>query len=123
MRPPCPSRGTAAPREQASFAVSAVAYRLVLLMGLVALTAFFSGSETALFSMSRAKRQKLAATGDPTSRLILGLLAKPRRLIATILVGNELVNISAGAVAAGLGEHGFGHLGRSAVQVLTTLIL
>jgi putative hemolysin len=97
--------------------------RLILLGLLILVSAFFSGSETALFSMSRAKRQKLAATGDPTSRLILRLLAKPRRLIATILVGNELVNISAGAVAAGLGEQTLGQFGRTAAEVLTTLLL
>jgi putative hemolysin len=97
--------------------------RLILLGLLILVSAFFSGSETALFSMSRAKRQKLAATGDPTSRLILRLLAKPRRLIATILVGNELVNISAGAVAAGLGEQTLGQFGRTVAEVLTTLLL
>ncbi len=94
---------------------------LVLVAGLLLLSGFFSGSETALFSLSRAKRQKLAASGDPTSKLILQLLKQPRRLIATILVGNELVNISLGAVAARLGEEKLTMFGHVTAQILTTL--
>jgi putative hemolysin len=97
--------------------------RLVLLGALVLVSAFFSGSETAVFSLSRAKRQKLAASDKPTDRRILNLLAKPRRLIATILVGNELVNIAAGAVATRLGERHFGGYGKIAAEVITTLLL
>jgi putative hemolysin len=97
--------------------------RLLTLGGLLLASGFFSGSETALFSLSRAKRQKLATEGDPTSRLIVRLLGKPRRLIATILVGNELVNIASGAVAVRLGEAAFGGWGRITAQVLTTLVL
>jgi magnesium and cobalt exporter, CNNM family len=97
--------------------------RLILLCALLLLSGFFSGSETALFSLSRAKRQKLAAANDGTSRLILRLLGKPRRLIATILVGNELVNISTGAVAARLGEDVFTRYGMLAAEIITTLCL
>jgi len=103
--------------------MSAVALRLLVLGGLILLAGFFSGSETALFSLARPKRQKLAAAGDPTSRLILRLLAKPRRLIATILVGNELVNVSASAVAARVGEQSWGRFGRPAAEILTTIVL
>src|SRR5438309_5317517 len=97
--------------------------RIVLLCALLLLSGFFSGSETALFSLSRAKRQKLAAAGDSTSRLILRLLGKPRRLIATILVGNELVNISSGAVAARLGEEVLSGYRLVAAEIITTLVL
>jgi putative hemolysin len=99
------------------------AVRLALLAALLLLAGFFSGSETALFSLSRAKRQKLAAAGDSTGRLILRLLSKPRRLIATILVGNELVNISLSAVATTLGGHTFGRFGRPVTEILTTLAI
>jgi CBS domain containing-hemolysin-like protein len=97
--------------------------RIVLLCALILLSGFFSGSETALFSLSRAKRQKLAAGGDGTSRLILRLLGKPRRLIATILVGNELINVASGAVAARLGEDALGHHGLMTAEIVTTLCL
>src|SRR5262245_40655527 len=97
--------------------------RLILLGALLFLSGFFSGSETALFSLSRAKRQKLAAANDGTSRRILRLLGKPRRLIATILVGNELVNISSGAVAARLGEDVFSRYGLLPAEIITTLCL
>src|SRR5262249_21175903 len=97
--------------------------RIIVLIALLFLSGFFSGSETALFSLSRAKRQKLAAGNDGTSRLILRLLGKPRRLIATILVGNELVNISSGAVAARLGEDVFSRYGLLPAEIITTLCL
>jgi len=63
---------------------------------------FFSGTEVAMFSLRRVDRQLMARSGRSTDALILRLLAKPRRLIATLLIGNELVNISIAVVVAGV---------------------
>ena len=56
---------------------------------------FFSGTETALLSLSRARREALRQTAptDPASARVLWLLSDPRRLITTIILGNELTNI------------------------------
>lgn len=97
--------------------------RLLLLGVLLMLSGFFSGSETALFSLSRAKRHTLAAAEDKTSRLLVRLLAKPRRLIATLLIGNELVNISVGTVAAGLGERVLAGWTHTTIEIVVTLLV
>ena len=65
-------------------------------------SAFFSGSETALFSLSRLDLQKLRRERHPRSDVLHALLDQPRRLIISILCGNELVNIAATANLAGI---------------------
>lgn len=79
--------------------------QLVLLAG----SAYFSASETALFSLSRSQLYRLAS-GGPSGRLVAALVSRPRRLLNTILLGNMLVNTlyaGLGAMEAiGLGEAG-----------------
>ncbi len=65
-------------------------------------SAFFSGSETALFSLSRLDLQKLRRDRHPQSETLHALLDQPRRLIISLLCGNELVNIAATANLAGI---------------------
>ena len=61
---------------------------LVLFMVLMALSGFFSSSETSLFSLSRAQLEQMRRDGNPRVHLIERLLSQPRRLIVTILIGN-----------------------------------
>ena len=61
---------------------------------LLVFSAVFSGSETALFSLSRIDLQKLRQSGHKDSESIHAMLDEPRRLIISILCGNELVNIA-----------------------------
>lgn len=75
---------------------------LILQLFLFCCSAFFSGSETALFSLSRLDLQKLRRDRHPQSETIHALLDQPRRLIISILCGNELVNIAATANLAGI---------------------
>ena len=75
---------------------------LVLQVFLLCCSAFFSGSETALFSLSRLDLQKLRRDRHPRSETLHALLDQPRRLIISILCGNELVNIAATANLAGI---------------------
>jgi putative hemolysin len=90
--------------------------RLAAIAGLLLVSAFFAGAETALFSMSRASRESLAALGDVGSKRVLALLAHPRRLIVTLIVCNELVNISASSIAASVTAYGLPHV-REVAQV------
>ena len=76
--------------------------RLVLLAVLLFCSAFFSGSETALFSLSRLDLQQLRRERNPHSETLHALLDQPRRLIISILTGNELINIAATVNAAGI---------------------
>jgi CBS domain containing-hemolysin-like protein len=79
------------------------AYLLEHLAAIAALlfaSAFFAGSETALFSLTRVSRQLLEARGDQASRRVLEMLAHPQRLIVTIILSNELINIASSSLAA-----------------------
>jgi hypothetical protein len=72
--------------------------QVLLLVG----SAFFSCSETAMFSLSRLDLQKLRTEHNRHSETIHGLLDQPRRLIISILCGNELINIAAAANMTGI---------------------
>ncbi|HJN75762.1 MAG TPA: hemolysin family protein [Myxococcota bacterium] len=74
---------------------------LVLLVILILLSGFFSGSETALFSLQAIDRERLKEEGG-AALTVLRLLEHPRRTLASVLMGNELVNISLSIVCAGL---------------------
>jgi Mg2+/Co2+ transporter CorB len=66
---------------------------------LLVLSAFFSGSETALMTLNRYRLRHLAAAGHPGARLAEKLLSRPDRLIGLILLGNNFVNILASSLA------------------------
>jgi len=68
-----------------------LAYYIVLLL---MLSAFFSGSETALFSLDRINLKRIENSERKTDKRILILLRKPRLLLITILLGNTFVNIA-----------------------------
>jgi putative hemolysin len=72
--------------------------QVLLLVG----SAFFSCSETAMFSLSRLDLQKLRTEHNRHSETIHALLDQPRRLIISILCGNELINIAAAANMTGI---------------------
>jgi len=75
-----------------------IALQVLLLMG----SAFFSGSETALFSLSRLDLQQLRRRQHPQIATLLDLLDQPRRLIISVLCGNQLINIAAVANMTGI---------------------
>jgi len=63
------------------------------------LSGFFSGSETALLSAGRLRLRRRADEGDDAAQRVLDLVERPRRLLAGILVGNNIVNVLAASVA------------------------
>jgi len=71
-----------------------------VLVVLLLLSAFFSGSETALMSLNRYQMRHKARAGHRGARLAETLLKRPDRLIGLILLGNNLVNFSAAALVA-----------------------
>jgi len=71
-----------------------------LLVTLLVLSAFFSGSETALMSLNRYQLRHKAREGHRGARLAEQLLQRPDRLIGLILLGNNLVNFSAASLVA-----------------------
>jgi putative hemolysin len=71
----------------------------------VLISAFCSGSEVALFSLRRVEREQLAKSDRFTDRRIVRLLERPRRLIATVLIGNEAFNSILAVLALGVVMH------------------
>ncbi len=69
---------------------------------LLVFSAFFSSSETALFSLTRSQIRELMeeSSDDPASKVLAKLLKDPRRLLINLLIGNTIVNIMAATVAA-----------------------
>src|SRR5947209_3212885 len=85
--------------------------KLLMLVVLVAASGFFSGSETALFSLSRIKREAMATRNDQRDRLVLRLVGNPRRLLVTLILCNELVNVAVSTIMARFGEVAADELG------------
>jgi putative hemolysin len=98
--------------------------KIIFIVILLCFSAFFSGSETALFSLGSIKLFQLKESNHPKVPLIQELLEKPRRLLISILVGNECINITASAIAASLCISLFGTHGKwIALIIMTPLIL
>jgi len=101
-----------------------IVIKIIAIFILLCFSAFFSGSETALFSLGTIKLQQLKESSHPKAALVHALLEKPRRLLISILVGNEIINITASALAASLCISLLGNQGKwLAVAIMTPLIL
>lgn len=77
-------------------------FRFALQILLLGASAFFSGSETALFSLSRIDLQQLRQERNPRFDTLQSLLERPRQLIISILCGNEIINVAAVANMTGI---------------------
>jgi len=94
------------------------------IVALLALSAFFSGSETALTAASRGKLKAKAEKGSHGAERALKITADSERLIGSVLLGNNLVNILAASLATALFTRIFGDSGVAlATLVMTVLVL
>ncbi|MFQ5626553.1 MAG: HlyC/CorC family transporter [Methyloligellaceae bacterium] len=101
---------------------------LALLLGticvLIIISAFFSGSETALTAASRARMHAMEQDGSKRAALVSRLMDKPEKLIGAILLGNNFVNILASALATSVFLAVFGEAGVIyATLAMTALVL
>lgn len=94
-----------------------------LLVFLVILSGFFSGSETGMMSLNRYRLRNLARKGDKNAMRVSELLERPDRLLGVILLGNTFANILASAVATVLAVHYFGETGVLLMTVVLTIII
>lgn len=91
---------------------------------LILLSAFFSGSETALMTLNRYRLKHLAEQGHRGARLARRLLRRPDRLLGLILLGNNFINILASAIATVIALRLYGEAGIAiATGALTMVIL
>ncbi|MBL4892648.1 MAG: HlyC/CorC family transporter [Rhizobiaceae bacterium] len=96
---------------------------LIAILVLIVLSAFFSGSETALTAVSRARMHQLAKKGDQRASVVIGLIEKRDRLIGALLIGNNLVNILASALATSFFLKFYGESGVIIATVVMTIIV
>ena len=102
----------------------AIWWTSIAIIALLGLSAFFSGSETALTAINRATMHQLSEKGSNGARLALKLTEDNERLIGSILLGNNLVNILAASLATSLFTAAFGEAGVAwATLVMTLLVL
>jgi len=95
----------------------------VVIAVLVVMSAFFSGSETALTASSRAKLRTNADRGSRGSEVALDLKEDSERLIGSILLGNNLVNILSASLATALLTRLFGDSGVAMATFGMTFLL
>jgi putative hemolysin len=97
--------------------------RLIAIGALLLASAFFAGSETALFSLSRIQREAMATREDKSSRRLAEMLSHPRRLIVTIIVCNELINIANSSFAATVVAHVFPGVRELGQVIIATAVM
>ena len=93
----------------------------IILVVLLIMSAFFSSSETGMMSINRYRLKHLENEGHKGARRVQALLDRPDRLIGLILIGNNLVNIAASAVATVIGLRLFGDVGIAIATFTLTL--
>ena len=93
------------------------------LAGLLFLSAFFSGSETALCALSRARVRRLRDLAGRRGRAVAQLLSTPARLFMTVLVGNTLVNVALSSIVAALAFKLFEASGLYVAILISTFLL
>ena len=89
----------------------------------VILSAFFSSSEVALISMTRAKVRTLDNENRVGSHALVALKESPEHLLTTILIGNNIVNIGAASIATAIAIKMFGDVGVGIATGLVTIII
>lgn len=98
--------------------------QLITVIILLCLSAFFSSSETALTTVNQIRMRTLADNGDKRAARVLHVTGNPGKMLSAILIGNNIVNLSASSISTSLAIHLFGNTGAGiATGILTFLIL
>jgi len=99
------------------------AVEILLFVLCVILSAFFSSSEVALISITRAKARTLVNEGKPGSKAVAALKESPEHLLITILIGNNIVNVAAATLATSLAIKTFGDIGVGIATFFVVIVL
>ena len=94
-----------------------------VILGLLVMSGFFSGSETALTAASRGKLRAQADRGSAGARRALKITEDNERLIGSVLLGNNLVNILATSLATAIFTRAFGESGVALATLVMTLLV
>lgn len=98
--------------------------QLIVLIILLLLSGFFSSAETALTTANRIRMRTLAKEGNKQAARVLAITDDSSKMLSAILIGNNIVNLSASSIATSLALNLFGNVGVGiATGVLTLLVL
>ena len=98
--------------------------QLIFLALLLLLSSFFSSAETAFTTVSRIRMRTLAESGNKKAKRVLAITDDMHQMLSAILIGNNIVNLSASSIATSLAIKLFGSMGAGiATGILTLLIL
>ena len=100
-----------------------VGYALLSIVCLIFISAFFSGAETGLTATSRARLTEIERRGSKRATMALKLTELPERLIGALLLGNNLANISASAIATAALIKIFGDSGAVIASAAMTVVI
>ncbi|MEE8043451.1 MAG: CNNM domain-containing protein, partial [Pseudomonadales bacterium] len=103
-------------------AETSVTLILVAIFVLILLSAYFSGSETAMMALNRYRLRHLVNEGHPGARRANELLSRPDRLLGVILIGNNFVNFLAASLATVIGLRLLGDVGLVIAPILLTFV-
>src|SRR5690606_15824120 len=95
----------------------------LIILGMIILSFLFSGTETGMTAASKARLHSLAAGGDERATAVERLIERKDRLVGALLIGNNLVNILASALATSLLLSIFGEAGVVYATIAMTVIL
>ena len=97
--------------------------QLVILVGLLLLSAFFSSAETALTTVNKIKMKSMAEDGDKRAQCVLKVTDDSAKMLSAILIGNNVVNLSASSLATTLAIRLLGSVGAGVATGLLTLLI
>ena len=102
---------------------SSDAMQLVVIVVLILLSAFFSSAETSLTTVNKIRMMSLVEEGNKTAKILLRVIDDPGKLLSTILIGNNIVNISASSLATTWTTNVFGSEFIGAMTGILTLVV
>ena len=98
-------------------------WQLILLVILLVMSGFFSMSETALMALSKIRIRHMVDEGVKGAKLVERLSEDPSKLLGAILIGNNIVNIGASALATSIAVKAIGESGVGLVTIIMTILV
>lgn len=96
---------------------------IIIMAVLVMMSAYFSATETAFSSLNKTRLKTIAEKGDKKAKLALGLSERYDKLISTILIGNNIVNIAVASMGTVLFVHYYGDAGATISTIVVTVVV
>ena len=98
--------------------------QLLILVLLLLMSAFFSSTETALTTVNKIRVRTLAENGDKQAEYVLKIIEDPSKMLSAILIGNNVVNLTASSISTVIATSLLGQQGAAvATAVITVLVL